>query len=752
LLEAEPLLREALGPRHPHTLTAMHTLAVLYKDQGRYGEAEPLYRETLRLNREALGPRHSYTLAFMINLAVLYKEQGRYGEAEPLLLEAEPLLREALGPRHPHTLIAMNTLAGLYWSQGRPGEAEPFLREAMRLSQEALGPRHPDTLRYQLYGALNLVALGRIGEAGRQLRAMEPQLLDWLGAELYSNEAAGVRNHLVASQDTYQHAAFSLALLPGAGTAEAEGAASVVLRLKGLQAEEEAYLARIVRRGEDPHARQLAAEIAALRSRLAALFHAGGQPDEIATPYRWLEAQEPALDRGGAEEAYLARIIPRGEDPHARELAAEIAALTRRLEAQELALGRVSRAYAQHLQVRDVSLADLQATLPPGHALLEMRAYRPLDFRTDDPGPWRWAGLLSRGDAVRVRDLGPAEGSAAQAQALLDDPEGEAGQDAATALHAQLLAPFAAELAGLERLYLAPDGTLNLVPFAALRGPDGRRLAEALDVRLVQTGRDLLRPAADRSARGLLALGGIDFDAAEVRLAVPPATEPVLLGVSAAEVASRTAAALAGGFVPLPGTAEEVWAIAAQYRRARGEEAVEVWEGAEASEARLRALAQPPRVLHLATHGFYRSAGTLQDRPLLLAGVALAGANPALREAGWDGILHAIEAQDLDLEGTELVVLSACETALGQIDYGEGVSGLVRALRTAGARNVLVTLRAVSDQGASAFMQLFYRHWLSQAEGSDPAAAFRAAQREGLTVAKGTGADPTWVQFVLVGK
>src|SRR5438105_4676256 len=72
------------------------------------------------------------------------------------------------------------------------------------------------------------------------------------------------------------------------------------------------------------------------------------------------------------------------------------------------------------------------------------------------------------------------------------------------------------------------------------------------------------------------------------------------------------------------------------------------------------------------------------------------------------------EVQDLDLDGTELVVLSACKTAQGQIDYGEGVSGLVRALRTAGARHVLVTLRKISDEGAADFVQRFYRHWLGQ--------------------------------------
>jgi len=182
---------------------------------------------------------------------------------------------------------------------------------------------------------------------------------------------------------------------------------------------------------------------------------------------------------------------------------------------------------------------------------------------------------------------------------------------------------------------------------------------------------------------------------------------------------------------------------------------VEVWTGAEAREERLRGLARPPRVLHLATHGFYHAPTTPQDRPLLLAGMALAGANLALREASQDGILYAIEAQDLDLEGTELVVLSACETARGQVDYGEGVSGQARALRTAGARYVLVALRPVDDRTARDFMVNFYRHWLGQARG-DPAAALRAAQLEVLArppqarSVRRSGRD-TWAHFALIG-
>ena len=133
---------------------------------------------------------------------------------------------------------------------------------------------------------------------------------------------------------------------------------------------------------------------------------------------------------------------------------------------------------------------------------------------------------------------------------------------------------------------------------------------------------------------------------------------------------------------------------------------------------------------------------------MLLAGITLAGANLALGEDSQDGILYAIEAQDLNLEGTELVVLSACETAQGVIQSGDGVYGLVRALRTAGARYVLVTLRPIGDASASLFMERFYRNLLSQTPGrSDPAAALRDTQRDLIK----NQPDLDWSPYVLIG-
>jgi CHAT domain-containing protein len=146
---------------------------------------------------------------------------------------------------------------------------------------------------------------------------------------------------------------------------------------------------------------------------------------------------------------------------------------------------------------------------------------------------------------------------------------------------------------------------------------------------------------------------------------------------------------------------------------------------------------------------------------MLLSGVALAGANRELAGAGRDGLLFALEAEGLNLDGTELVVLSACDTAKGDLDYSEGVFGLARALRTAGARNVLVTLWKLKDGAAHRFTVDFYKNWLTQ-KHSNPAKALSDTQLSWIKqhdrlVALGEGvyrrAAPkprAWAPYVLI--
>ncbi|MFZ1413473.1 MAG: tetratricopeptide repeat protein [Defluviicoccus sp.] len=606
--EAEPLFKEALqacrevlGARHPQTLTSLDNLAGLYWAQGRYGEAEPLYKEALQAHREVLGPRHPDTLTSLIGLAALYDSQGRYGEAEPLYSDALQASRDVLGARHPNTLTSLNNLAALYDSQGRYGEAEPLYREALQGYREVLGPRHPQTLTSQINMVVLLVNQGRREQATRTLQAMEPNLLDWIGQELYATEGGAVRRQLVSSQSDFQDVVLTLATADGSADAR-RLAGTLMLRFKGLQGEEEAYLARLARRSQDPRVQKLAAEVGDLRTRLAAAAR-GGTP----------------------------------EDFH-RELQA--------LEAKQLALGQVSSDYKDHLRVRTANLDDVRAALPVGSLLIEFRQFSPMDFRSGKLGEPRLAALLLAGfDEPMLADLGAVAGLTEPVAALLAPTAGTQGDRAAADLYRRLFAPFEAKLAAAKRVYLAADGVLHLVPFGRLRLADGHYWEERQEVRLLATGRDLLRPDPDRPAKGLLALGGIDFGATVVTASRAAQPEGVFLAA-----VKRTRESV-GSFKALPASGEEASKVKDTYRLLRKNEPAEAWTGAAAGEARLKDLAPPPRVLHLATHGFYQAGEDEAAEPMLLSGVALAGANRTLAGEREDGVLFALEAQGLEPRG-----------------------------------------------------------------------------------------------------
>jgi CHAT domain-containing protein/tetratricopeptide (TPR) repeat protein len=151
--EAEPLYQHVLevrervlGKDHPQTLMSVNNLATVYNDQGRYREAEQLLERALEKRERVLGKEHPDTLMSVSNLAALYTTQGRYYEAEPLFKRALEVRERVLGKEHPDTLASVNNLAELYNHQGRYGEAEPLYRCALEVRERVLGKDHPQTL------------------------------------------------------------------------------------------------------------------------------------------------------------------------------------------------------------------------------------------------------------------------------------------------------------------------------------------------------------------------------------------------------------------------------------------------------------------------------------------------------------------------------------------------------------------------------------------------------------------------------
>lgn len=397
--------------------------------------------------------------------------------------------------------------------------------------------------------------------------------------------------------------------------------------------------------------------------------------------------------------------LPEGAEP-GRQLA-QAQADVRRLEE---ALADRSKAFV--LEDEPITLKALRKHIGPRTALLELTVYHPFDPRAfGTKAAWaapRYAAYIvrHRGPVVGV-DLGETDAIDANARSLRHAISERTPNvtTLARALHEQVVAPIARHLVGVDALQISADGELALAPFEALQSGRGRWLVEEYLVSYLTSGRDLIRlkELAPKATSPML-IGDVDYDA-------PPS-----------RAGSET---LATHWSTLPGARAEVEELAkiSLFRNAK------TMLGASATESSLRDI-QSPRVLHVATHGFFRPAKAAREPgrdTLARAGIVLAGANRGgLGDGDDDGLLTALEASTLDLMGTQLVVLSACETGVGVARGGEGVFGLQRAIAVAGARTFVMSSWQVDDLATRALMVAYYTR-LARGEGR--AQAMRHVQR-----------------------
>jgi CHAT domain-containing protein len=416
---------------------------------------------------------------------------------------------------------------------------------------------------------------------------------------------------------------------------------------------------------------------------------------------------------------------------------------------------------------------------------------------------------------VRIVDLGEAEPIDAAVQAArrslsagngavplkglkFDDTDSQAAdrwQAALAALAARIWQPLEPHLATTREVIISPDAALWLVPWAALRSGDGRQFAlEKWRIRYVTSGRDIALTGGSAAERndGAAIFADPDFDLGPQQtvantaailgeLANPPAgSEPPFGAVPQAALAGapgsvRTAGPL-GSAPRLPGTAKEAAAIRTPLAKYAGA-APRMLLDQQALEGVLRRVKRP-RVLVLSTHGYFLpdqetkpdngrpalnnerrsvaldTGGTPIENPLLRCGLLLAGCNRRneLTAAGADdGVLTGLEIVGCDLRGTDLVVLSACETGIGEVHNGEGVAGLRQAFQLAGAHAVVASLWRVPDAETSQLMSDFFANL---AAGQSKADALRNAQLSMVQASRqrGGSAPPFfWAAFTLTG-
>jgi len=455
------------------------------------------------------------------------------------------------------------------------------------------------------------------------------------------------------------------------------------------------------------------------------------------------------------------------------------------------------------LRDRDLTLADIAHNIPPDSALVDFVQYHRYEFaaKTDKWKEQRYAvyvtfPLADGATNVVVERFDLGEAAAIDETVELICKRMAAGQYRAKDLSPALqrlgdlvYAPLAGHLTNISHLIVCPDGQLSRVPFEMLLHGD-KYVVEEKTISYVTSGREIARVAEESNSSRpatspALVMGDPDFDfdladrssrreeAHFFKSALGdnrPENDQSLLTSAPTRSLSRSFRSL--NFKRLHGTADEARTSA----KLLGHEC-ELRLGAQARERELKAV-RSPRVLHLATHGFFLSdqefkhTSSLQElsladtrsvrrsfvppenrweNPLVRCGIALAGANHARQitnAVAEDGLLTGLEASLLNLQGTELVILSACNTGSGEVKIGEGVMSLRRAFRIAGAESVLASHWKVSDKATSQLMTEFMRRWRS---GEPRAKAWREAQLS-LLHSKDFPNPYFWAAFTLTGQ
>jgi CHAT domain-containing protein/Tfp pilus assembly protein PilF len=738
------ILEQALGQNHPDIAKALNNLANLYSDQGLYARAKPLYERAMAIREQALGKNHPEVAFALNNLALLYGNQGLYAQAEPLFKRGLVIGEEALGKNHPEVAKSLNNLALLYFDQGAYARAEPLFERALAILEQALGKNHPDVTEPLSILARLRVAQHRPVEAlplfTRAFSISERRLRQ---EALFFSEArlTSFLQYLRADEEMLY------ALLHAYPKNEdvRRLALSAVLLLKGRSAEELAGTSRTIYRSMGAEDHDAFERLRGLRSQLATLAFQGPGALPVAD---YQQRLSELASQGDALEAGLAK------------RSAPLRALTELPSPSEI--------------VHQVAVA-----LPTESALVEFVAYedRPLAKRgmlwPERPSQLRYLALVLFPDATtRALDLGPAEpidrAALSLRQALARS--GADFQARAQALYKRAFQPLLPLLGNTRRLFLSPDGQLDLVPFSALH--DGRQfLIDTYDFTYLTSGRELLpRPRDATPSHPVVVLADPDFGAP---LQAPAASSEDTLrraerSSSIEHFFSTLRSKLADSpWAPLPGTRQEAQAIQRLIPNAQ------LFLGPEATKERLLQL-PTPSVLHIATHGFFledaptpkgtravNHFGVLGEGPpdqylpdpLLRSGLVLAGAQaPAPQRPNSaapqrdSALVTALELAGLNLWGTELVVLSACDTGSGDVKLGQGVYGLRRAFVVAGAETVVMSLWKVSDSSTSQLMEAYYRNLLA---GQGRASALREAMR----ALRQTHPHPhDWAPFVVLGR
>ncbi|TNE56913.1 MAG: tetratricopeptide repeat protein, partial [Bacteroidetes bacterium] len=718
--------------------SALRNMGNLYTDMGEFEKAERHYLEAKAISEEIYGKEHLKYFRSLHQLGSFYATKGQYKEAESMLLEANTAIEKVLGREHPHYLVFTQELASLYFVMGQYDKAINIYLESGEIVKKVYNPEHP-------FYTHSLNNIGLLYYVTGQYKKAEPYFLESAFESreqatktllyLSEREQANYLNKYAHGQDKL------LSLCLNAATDSLVMAAyDNSLFYKGFLLNAAGQVKRLAHK--DPVSTEKFNQLKGFRRRLAKQYALTGAERSDST----------------------------------------VQMLETRANEVEKELIRTVAGYGNNL--RQVKWSEVQASLKDGEAAIEFTRYRCQGKVSADSIMYA-ALVLLPGDAAPefislfaeksldslLLTQGGRKADYVNNLYMVAERGVIAVHKPRKSLYELVWQPLEPALKATKTIYFSPAGLLHRINLNAIPLDEERTLADKFNLVQVNSTRRLVVPvSASVAANDAVLFGGIQYQVDSTASASPDTGNNYTDLSSRGELSfSYTDSTLRGSsWDYLKWTRKEVESISAVLNTANYH--TTTLTDHQASEEAFQALGQKgtsPKVLHLATHGFFfpdpeDGTGTrsgledsepvfkMSDHPMIRSGLILAGGNyawqgkPALPGTE-DGILTAYEISQMNLSGTELVVLSACETGLGDIQGNEGVYGLQRAFKMAGAKYLIMSLWQVPDRETKDFMTTFYQHWLEGAMTIPE--AFRKTQQE----MKERFYNPfQWAGFVLV--
>lgn len=661
-------------------------LALLYQQQGKYPDAEMIY---LKLEK-TLGSKDPFYAGVLNNLALLYIQMNQLEKVENYLKRSAEVYKTRFGNQNPNYAKVLNDLGNFYRMQGRFAEAEQNLVESLTIRGSALDTNHPDYVKSQEDLAILYWKKGELVKADASYKIAMDKSLDFINRYFPPMSEAEKTKYWDVLQPRFQRF-YNYCL-------EASTTNPAVLQTM--------------------YDYQLATKGLLLNStnKIKKAIFASGNNDLIKDYVAWLDKKET-----------LARYYSLSKEDLTNQKI-DLPALEKEANDMERSLSQRSSDFSQGYTAEKLSFTQVTSVLGDQEAAIEFIRIRSYDkeFTADS----RYAALIITKGVTTPKLIVLDNGN--QLETRYAKFYRNAIQQKSTDAYSydQFWARIDPVLTGKKTIYVSADGVYNQISLNTLKKNDGDYLLNRYDLILVGNSKDVIalknqKQVAAKKTAFLLGFPDYGGDA----------------------VAS------------LPGTKIEIESIG-KILKTGGYQTTPFLQKA-ATEAVIKAM-KGPAVVHIATHGYFQadvdqgSAGVhtenAKNNPLLRSGILLAGASPTLKgevipnlESNDNGVLTAYEAMNLNLEGTDLIILSACETGLGDVRAGEGVYGLQRSFQVAGAKALVMSLWKVDDAATQALMTNFYTNL---AKGGSKAKAFKQAQLQLMTKYK----EPYyWGAFVMMG-